>query len=148
MQRNTLGFVAVLLALAAVPAVSATQDYLAGSWRAVFYLPIGPNGIGGTARCTDDRVMTQSGTYSSFITCPRARTAQWGRYTIFPGHRIGFKVTNWEPKTHYVPDAGGGHSEDYPQPSGGMVEYRFTSPDTLVTHDINAGVTWTYQRLR
>lgn len=145
MQRNTLGFVAVLLALAAVPTACAAKDSLVGSWRTV----IDMSRYGGTGHCTEVRVITESRTYSSTVTCPRGTTMQSGTYTVFPEHTVGFKATDWEPKTRPVRDASGAiHYEDNPQPPGGMVEYSFSSPDTLVTRDINVGETTTYQRVR
>ncbi len=139
--KNIFTFLAAL-ALCAVPLASAAQDPFAGSWRAAY--PI--NGMS----CQFDLVMTTTGTYNEIDRCGTYVTGQSGTYRVFPNHIVGRSVTDWMPKSHYVVGAavGTGHYEPSAKPPGGMYRYTFTTANTMVWRDVNAGGTVTFHRVR
>jgi hypothetical protein len=132
----------IALAVSALPAAAAAQMPIAGTWRAV--APV--NGI----RCTFDRVIVPTGTYSELEQCGPYKTAQSGTYTVFPNHTVSFVVTDWTPRQRYIVDAvpGTGHYETNARPPGGTFHVAFTSPDTMVWRDLNFGGTITFRRVR
>ena len=142
MLKRGLRIGAVVLAVAALPLASAAQSTLAGTWHGVAAV----NGM----RCTFDRVMTPTGTYSEIERCGPYATSQRGTYRVFPNHTVSFVVEDFTPRQRYVVDAvpGTGHTEQNATPPGGTFRYTFTSPNTMVWTDVNFGGTITFRRVR
>ncbi len=74
---------------------------------------------------------------------------QVGTYRMLAADTVGFEVDDWSPKIQILPGPNGVNTA-FPirKPPGGTFRYRFTSANTTVWRDVNAGVSITYQRIK